>query len=83
MELFHGQIQKVLSEGVQLCNSDNVFFRGEGIHIPLKRAIIGLPAKCHADDGPTLNAGLAALRILRNSGRPVQYIEETLYFVII
>ena len=65
----------------QLCNSDNVFFRGEGIHIPLKHAIIGLPAKFHlmafpwhADDGPTLNAGLAALRILRNSGRPVQYI---------
>ena len=34
----HARIQKVLSEGVQLCNSDNVFFlfRGERIQIPLK-----------------------------------------------
>ena len=36
----HARIQKVLSEGVQLCNSDNVFFfsffRGERIEISLK-----------------------------------------------
>ena len=36
----HARIQKVLSEGVQLCNSDNVFFvsffRGERIQISLK-----------------------------------------------
>ena len=64
----HAQIQKVLSEGVQLCNSDNAFFflfRGERIQIPLKMAF-----RWRADDGPTLNAGLVALRI---SGDPVQY----------
>ena len=37
----HARIQNVLSEGVQLCNSDNVFFfsfffRGERIQISLK-----------------------------------------------
>ena len=33
----HARIQKVLSEGVQLCNSDVFFlFRGERIQIPLK-----------------------------------------------
>ena len=77
----------MLSEGVQLCNSDNVFFlfRGERIQIPLKaghyrptsetpfkwRLAGVLMAFCwRADDGPTLNAGLVALRIL---GDPVQY----------
>ena len=65
----HVRIQKVLSEGIQLCNSDNVFFfffffRGERIQISLKMAF-----RWRADDGPMLNAGLVALRI---SEDPVQ-----------
>ena len=37
----HALIQKVLSEGVQLCTSDNVFFlfRGERIQLPLKAGL--------------------------------------------
>ena len=48
-------------------NSDNVilyFCRRERIQIPLKR---------NADNGPTFNAGLVALRILIISGDPDSY----------
>ena len=53
--------------------------RGERIQYHYKQAIIGPPAKFHlpvdvlrwrADDGPTLNAGFAALWFL---GHPDQY----------
>ena len=36
IDSFHARIQKVLSEGVQLCNTDNNFRPGERIQIPLK-----------------------------------------------
>ena len=66
--LKHVQIQKVLSEGVQLYVFFCFFFwggglmRGDRIKIPLKAAIIGLLAKRHLN-GVLLkmNAGLVAL----------------------
>ena len=45
------------------------FFREERFHIPLEAG----HHRWHADDGPTLNAGLVASRILIISGVPVQY----------
>ena len=55
------------------------FFRGERIQIALK-AGHHRPARetpftffLRADDGPTLNTGLVALRILIIAGHPVQY----------
>ena len=77
----HARIQKVLSEGVQLCNSDNDFLFFKGREDPNITKSGPSPARqrnainsgWRADDGPTLNAGLVALRILRISGDPIQY----------
>ena len=64
----HAQIQKVLSESVQLFQfvpTLTFFLIDEGREDPTKyhqkRALIGPPAKRHLNDCPTLNAGLKAL----------------------
>ena len=62
-------IQKVLSEGAQLRHLFKLMREG-GSKYHYKQAIIGSPAKHCADDGPTLNSGLVALRF---SGDPYQY----------
>ena len=64
----HARILKVLQRGPNLTTLFSFFLlkRDDAYHY--KRAIIGPPSKRHlngvrwrADDGPTLNAGLAAL----------------------
>ena len=72
----NARIQKVLSEGANSATLTTFFFffRGERIQISLKaghhRPGSKMALHWHADDGPTLNAGLVALRI---SGDLVQY----------
>ena len=65
----HVRIKTVLSEG---SNFDNIFcwWGEEGSKYHFKPAIIGLSAKRHLNDGPTLNSGMLALWFLRGS-RPV------------
>ena len=55
--IWHARIQKVFSEGVQLCQGffSYFFLVDEEIQIPLKAF------RWRANDGPILNAGLVAL----------------------
>ena len=64
IDSFHARIQKCLSEGVKLCNTDNMYiFRGERIQIPLK-------AGQHPPANETPFNSVIAMRI---SGDPDQY----------
>ena len=57
IDSFHARIQKVLSEGVQLCNTDNILGREKGSKYHEKQANIGPPEKRH------LNGVMLACRL--------------------
>ena len=83
---WHAQIQKVLSEGVQLYKKNSVAEGRENpnttISEPLsacQRNAIEMAFRWRTDDGQTLNVGLVALGFLRDLN---VYCYKTLYFCI-